>query len=121
VAGRRHGGRTLSEHVTAVVADPSFRGTTTEASLRDLGLPVRWHHGFALLAADVPVILRGPEVPAFALFVAARYDRQVLDAEVIGRAARSVVRTPREWARFGPPADVLRLAKYLWHILVLLG
>lgn len=121
VEAQIHGGLTLSDDVAAVVADPSLRGTTTEASLRSLGVPVRWHRGYSLLAAAFPVVLRGPEVPAFARFVADRYDRRVLDAEVIGRAARSVVRSPAAWARFGSPGEVLQLVKYLWHILVLLG
>jgi uncharacterized protein DUF3626 len=60
-------------------------------------------------------------VPPLASFVASRYQVALLDAEVIGRAARSVVREPAEWSSFGAPAEVLQLIKYLWHILVLRG
>ncbi|MBG0565919.1 DUF3626 domain-containing protein [Actinoplanes aureus] len=113
-----HGGLPLDGNVTAVVADPSFRGTSTEASLARLGVPIRWHHGFRLPAGDFPADLRGPAVPPLARLVADRYQRPVLDAEVIGRAARSVVRSPHEWSRFDDP---LQQIKYLWHILVLRG
>jgi hypothetical protein len=47
-------------------------------------------------------------VPPLALAVAERYRTPVLDAEVIGRAARE-------------PGAPLQLIKYLWHILVLRG
>ncbi len=119
VEAQVHGGVTLGADVAAVVADPSFRGTPVEAHLRRLGVALRWHAGFRLPAGEFPADLRRPEVPPLARLVAERYDRQVLDAEVIGRAARSVVREPHRWSAFGP--DPLQLVKYLWHILVLLG
>ncbi|WP_328473977.1 DUF3626 domain-containing protein [Actinoplanes sp. NBC_00393] len=53
-----------------------------------------------------------------AAVVADRYRTPILDAAVIGRAARDVVRAPHEWSRFDDP---LQLIKYLWHILVLRG
>ncbi|MEV6302061.1 DUF3626 domain-containing protein [Actinoplanes sp. NPDC051861] len=121
VEAQVHGGVTLRDDVTAVVADPSFRGTPTEAELASLGVPLRWHPGFTLAAGAVPAVLRAPELHDFARFVADRYQRPVLDAALVGRAARSVVRSSDVWARFGPPADVLQLVKYLWHVLVLFG
>ncbi|XVU30274.1 DUF3626 domain-containing protein [Actinoplanes sp. CA-054009] len=114
VEAQIHGGLTLAADVTAVVLDPSFRGTPVEAHLRSTGRPVRWSPGFQLPAADFPADLRGPEVPPLAAAVAARFGRDVLDAEVIGRAARD--KSP-----FGPRAEVLQLLKYVWHILVLRG
>jgi hypothetical protein len=60
-------------------------------------------------------------VPPLAAAIASRYGVALLDAEVIGRAARSVVRDPGAWSSFGYPAEVLQLIKYLWHILVLRG
>ncbi|WP_433833449.1 DUF3626 domain-containing protein [Actinoplanes sp. CA-015351] len=107
VEAQLHGGLTLRDHVTAVVADPSFMGTPTEADLRTLGIPLHWHTGFALPADEFPADLRGPAVPPLARDIAARFGTPVLDAEVIGRAARD--------------GDDLQLIKYLWHILVLLG
>ena len=117
VEAQVHGGLTLATDVTAVVADPSFRGTPVEAQLRSLGPELRWAPGFVLAAADYPADLRGPEVPPLAAAVAARYGRQVIDAELVGRATRE----PAAWASFGDPAEVLQLLKYVWHILVLRG
>ncbi|GAA0496946.1 hypothetical protein Ade02nite_54960 [Paractinoplanes deccanensis] len=117
VEAQIHGGLTLAGDVTAVVADPSFRGTPVEEHLRAAGVPLRWAPGFRLPASSFPADLRGPQVPPLAAAVAARYGRDVLDAELVGRAARE----PRTWSSFGSPADVLQLLKYVWHILVLKG
>jgi hypothetical protein len=106
-----HGGLTLGADVSAVVVDPSFRRTRFEGLLAALGPPVRWSPGFRLPAAEFPADLRGPEVPGLAAAVAERYGTPVLDAEVIGRAAREP----------GNSAGRLQLIKYLWHILVLRG
>lgn len=107
VEAQIHDGVAVGADVAAVVADPSFRGTPTEAGLRALGVEVRWHRGFHLPAADVPAGLRGAEVPALARQIAARYRQPVLDAAILGRAARD--------------GDDPQLVKYLWHILVILG
>jgi hypothetical protein len=45
----------------------------------------------------------------------------LIDAALVGQAAGSVVRSPQEWASFGPAAEVLQQLMYLWHILVLRG
>jgi hypothetical protein len=117
VEAQIHGGLTLRDDVTAVVADPSFIGTDTEVLLRSLGPPLGWSPGFRLAAADFPAGLRGPSVPPLARALGP----PVIDAAVVGRAAQSVVRDPSAWARFGDPGEVLQLLKYVWHILVLLG
>jgi hypothetical protein len=111
VEAQVHGGVTLGEDVTAVVADPSFRGTPYEPLLAGLAPVLRWSPGFRLPAAAFPADLRGPQVPPLAAEVAGTYGVTELDAAVIGRAAR---------AAYG---DAVRLQhiKYLWHILVLLG
>nr|WP_232050728.1 DUF3626 domain-containing protein [Actinoplanes sp. OR16] len=111
VEAQLHGGLVLGEHVTAVVACPSLRGTPAAAHLGSLGMPVFWHAGFELAADEFPAELRGPRVPPLAREIAARYGRAVLDAEVIGRAARAAAGDPER----------LQQIKYLWHILVLLG
>jgi len=108
VEAQIHGGLTLSEDVTAVVADPSFRGTPYEEHLAALSGTLRWSPGFTLAPAEFPADLRGPEVPPLAAGIAERYGAETLDAEIIGRAARE-------------PGAPLQLIKYLWHILVLLG
>jgi hypothetical protein len=121
VEAQIHGGLRLPDDVTAVVADASFRGTAYEPLLARLGPELRWSPSFRLAASSFPASLRGPAVPPLASFVAARYEVALLNAEVIGRAARSVVRDPADWSSFGTPAEVLQLIKYLWHILVLRG
>ena len=117
VEAQVHGGLVLGADVTAVVADPSFRGMPVAAQLAALGPPLRWAPGFVLPAAAFPVDLRGPEVPALAAAVAGRYGRELIDAELVGRATRE----PAAWASFGSPAEVLQLLKYVWHVLVLRG
>lgn len=107
VEAQIHDGVTVGTDVAAVVADPSFRGTPTEAALHTLGVDVRWHRGFRLPATDFPAGLRGAEIPPLAREIAARYREPVLDAEILGRAARD--------------GDHPQLVKYLWHILVVLG
>ncbi|MBL7257860.1 DUF3626 domain-containing protein [Paractinoplanes lichenicola] len=117
VEAQVHGGVTLSEHVTAVVADPSFRRTPVEPLLRSLAPELRWSPGFVLPAAEFPDELRGPEVPPLARAVATHYGLDVLDAAAVGRATRE----PGTWSSFGTPAEVLQLLKKVWHILVLRG
>jgi hypothetical protein len=121
VEAQVHGGLTLAGEVEAVVADPSFRGTPTAALLSRLAPALEYHPGFLLPPADFPDDLRGPETPRVAAFVAARFGVELLSAEVVGRAAAAVVRSPQAWSEFGPPAEVLQLLKYVWHILVLRG
>jgi hypothetical protein len=121
VEAQIHGGVSLAGDVAAVVADPSFRGTPVDPLLRRLGPPLRWSPGFTLAAGRFPADLRGPQVPPLAAYLSARYDRPLVDAALIGRAARAVLREPAPWEPFGTPAEVLQLLKYLWHILVLRG
>ncbi|MEV6495818.1 DUF3626 domain-containing protein, partial [Actinoplanes sp. NPDC051633] len=121
VEAQVHGGLDLAVDVEAVVADPSFRGTPTEALLSRLAPRLEYHPGFRLGPDDFPEDLRGPDTVRVAAFVAARFGVDVLSAEVVGRAAAEVVRDPAPWARFGPGAEVLQLLKYVWHILVLRG
>jgi hypothetical protein len=121
VEAQVHGGLPLGEGVTAVVADPSFRGTPTGALLASLAPALEWHPGFVLGPGEFPAELRGPTAPVLAAFVASRYGADQVDAALVGRAARSAVRSPGDWARFGPTPEVLQQLKYLWHILVLRG
>jgi hypothetical protein len=112
-----HGGLDLRADVTAVVADPSFRGTATAEHLAALAPELRWHPGFVLGAGEFPADLRGPFAPRLAAALAAAHRTDRIDAALIGLAARD----PAAWSGFGPPAEVLQQLKYLWHILVLLG
>ena len=121
VEAQVHGGLRVPGDVTAVVADASFRRTGFAPLLSRLGRELRWSPAFRLPPDQFPPDLRGPAVPPLARFIGARYRAAVLDAAVIGPAARSVVRDPAPWTSFGSPAEVLQLIKYLWHILVLRG
>lgn len=107
VEAQIHGGLAITGDVDHLVADPSFRGTPFETRLQALGVPVRWHPGFQLEPDAFPAGPRGPEIPPLAAAIARRYDRDVLDAALLGRAARD--------------GDPPQLVKYLWHILVMLG
>ncbi|HEY3008117.1 MAG TPA: DUF3626 domain-containing protein [Micromonosporaceae bacterium] len=56
-----------------------------------------------------------------AAHLAAVHATDRIHAALLGRATRSVVRNPAQWAAFGAPTEVLQQLKYLWHILVLPG
>jgi len=105
VEAQLHGGLDLAADVEAVVADPSFAGTPTAAHLAAVA-PLRYHPGFVLEATAFPADLRGPEAAALARTLGPG----LIDAAVIGRAARTAV-----------SAEARQLVKYLWHILVLRG
>jgi hypothetical protein len=117
VEAQVHGGVTLAEDVTAVVADPCFRGTPVEAHLRALGVPLRWAPGFALRYDAFPADLKGPRIPPLVRALASVYGCETIDAALVGRAAHE----PETWASFGSPAEVQQLLKYVWHILVVRG
>lgn len=87
------------------------------------GLALRYHPGFVLPVDAVDAAFRGPDIPPLAARVHAEFARpgQPLHAEVIGRAAASVVREPQRWADRGPAAVTLQHLKQLWHVLVRYG
>jgi hypothetical protein len=117
-----HGSIDLGSDVEAIIIDPSFRGKPAGDALVSTGLPIEWTAGYALDAADVSAEFRVPEMPAFAADIVTRLqvgDR--LDAEIIGRAAASIVHDPGAWAEWGDQDEALQLVKKLWHILVAFG
>ena len=111
----------------AIVADPSFRGTEIGRILgetaRRHGLELSWHVGFELDAAEVPAEFRGPAIPVIAQRIAREFGggSSRLHAELIGRAARSVVTDPDRWRDWDTPAETLQRIKQLWHVLVQFG
>lgn len=121
VEAQVHGGVHLGADVEAVVADPSFRGTPTGDLLAGLAPALHWHQGFVLAPGEVPDGPRGPVAPVLAAHLGRRYGAEVIDAALIGRAARSVVRDSGQWSAFGSAGEVLQQLKYLWHLLVMLG
>ncbi|BFH14278.1 DUF3626 domain-containing protein [Paenibacillus melissococcoides] len=44
-----------------------------------------------------------------------------LDANAIGKAARSLARHPELWADWGTPGETWQLLKQLWHVLARFG
>lgn len=102
-----HGVVSLDRDVEALVLDPCYRGTPTEAAARQLPCPVEWHGGFTLTAAELRrhPEYRGPQFVALGLFLA-RDGR--LDPRIIGDAART--------GRYGEQA-----LKRVWHYLARFG
>jgi hypothetical protein len=117
-----HGEVSLASDTDALVVDPSFRGTTTGDRLFELcrryQIELQWHHGFCLRVEDVPHDFRGPTMPSLAERVARE---RVLDASVIGSAARDLFANPDGWKDRGTPAEILQELKLLWHVLVRYG
>jgi hypothetical protein len=122
-----HGRVELAADAEAIVADPSFRGTEIGHVLgetaRRHGLELSWHVGFELDAAEVPTEFRGPAIPVIAQRIAREFGAGSprLHAELIGRAARSVVTDPDRWKDWDTPAETLQRIKQLWHVLVQFG
>ncbi len=127
VEAQVHGEIRLATDVLELVADPSFRGTgsgaTLTAAAHRYGFPLRWHAGFALPVHQVDAEFRGPAIPPLAARVHAEFARpgEPLHAALIGRAAASVVTDPGRWADRGPVSDTLQHLKQLWHVLVRFG
>jgi hypothetical protein len=106
-----HGPVDLATDVEAVVLDPCFRGSPTEDQARALDVPVEWHEGRRLDVAALTEhpLFRGPRTVEVGRRIA---ESGLLDAAVIGRAARAGAEDPRDlkrvWhcvARFGSPAE----------------
>ncbi|GAA1877197.1 DUF3626 domain-containing protein [Lapillicoccus jejuensis] len=105
-----HGGVEVSRDVEAVVLDPSYAGTAVEQEAAALGVPVRWHPGFALGVARLDdeevVAYRGPASVALAREAAA-------GASVLTPAAIGVLR------RTG--SHDLQAVKHVWHLVARFG
>ncbi|GIG56599.1 hypothetical protein Lfu02_09710 [Longispora fulva] len=75
-----------------------------------------------MTADAVPVDFRGPVMrPLAARILRDHAPSGVLDAAVLGVAARSVVTTPDLWTEWGDQAETLQYVKQLWHCLVRYG
>ncbi|SCG79509.1 DUF3626 domain-containing protein [Micromonospora humi] len=122
-----HGELSLARDVEAVVVDPSFRDTDAGRRLAALadrhGFALAWHPGFELPVDGVDAGFRGPDIPPLAARVHAEFGRpgEPLHAELIGRAAASLVREPQRWADRGPAEVTWQHLKQLWHVLVWFG
>ncbi len=122
VEAQVHGAVALQNDVEFLVADPSFKGTTTgehlEAICKKYDITLHWHAGFILETSQVPLDFRGPGMPSLSKKVA---PDGLLDIKKIGDAAASLKRNPREWVDRGSEKDVLQELKLLWHILLRFG
>jgi hypothetical protein len=122
VEAQVHGEVRLGRDVEVLVADPSFRdsdiGRDLEAMSAKYKFPLRWHHGFQMRVADVPLNFRGPTMPS----LAARVVRDgMVDAEAIGRGVKELSKDPEDWRDRGTYTEVLQELKLLWHVLVRFG
>lgn len=122
-----HGSVDLAGDADAIVADPSFQGSAIGSILiaiaERFNTELRWHGGFELDAAEVPAGFRGPAIPVLACRIAEEFGEgsSRLHAEVLGRAARSVVSEPGRWRDWGTSAETLQHIKQLWHVLARYG
>jgi len=106
-----HGSVELSADVEAVVLDPSFRGSAVEEQAHALRVALEWHEGRRLpvTALAAHPAFRGPRAVEVGRRIAVD---GLLDASVIGRAARAghedAQDLKRVWhcvARFGRPVE----------------
>nr|WP_222851059.1 DUF3626 domain-containing protein [Phytoactinopolyspora mesophila] len=83
-----HGEVHLARDVEALVLDPCYRKTATEAAARRLGCPIEWHDGFTLPVSELRrnPSYRGPEFVKLGLSLA---EDGLLTAGMIGAAART--------------------------------
>lgn len=114
-----HGPVLLERDVEAVWADPAFcQNPDLEALSQHYSVPLCWHPGFVMAAADVPEEFRGPKVAQLARQLA---PAGLLDAAVIGRAESQFRTEPSAWSQWGSELEILQLLKQLWHVLVQFG
>lgn len=93
--------------VEAVVLDPCHRGTAVEAAAARLGVAGKWHPGFRVAVADLPLDYRGPQ----ALRLARR-----LGAATGGVLVPADVAAARRTDRHDP-----QTLKQVWHLLARFG
>jgi len=117
-----HGGVSLRDDIDAIVLDPCFRDTTTEAHLAnacaEFDIALSWHNGSALAADCFPTDFRGPAIRPLAQRIAPA--NGIVTAATIGRSAREIAYSPP--SPFGDaPDSPLQLHKKLWHCLLRFG
>jgi hypothetical protein len=117
-----HGDVSLDQDVAMLVADPSFIGSTIGDSLIALcdeyAIELHWHQGRQINVAQVPDDFRGAAMPALAQSIA---EDELINAEIIGRAAYLLQKQPASWSERGAHTKKLQDLKLLWHVLVKYG
>jgi hypothetical protein len=103
VEAQVHGGVRLPEDVDALVLDPAHRDGPVDGVARLLGVPVEWHPGYRVRAADLDPAYRGDGPWALAQELG-----PVLTPPVVSAAARS--------GRYDPQS-----VKRVWHLLARWG
>ncbi len=104
-----HGRIGLTRDAEALVLDPCYRGTPTEAAARRLACPVEWHGGFTLTTAELRRHPGYRSQDSVDLGISLARDGQ-LDPRILGDASRTghydEQALKRVWhyvARFGNP------------------
>ncbi|MEV4558755.1 DUF3626 domain-containing protein [Kitasatospora sp. NPDC049285] len=107
VEAHLHGPVRLADHVDALVLDPCFRDTEVEAAARLLPCRLEWHPGYLLTVEE---LARHPDYrgPGFTALGAELARDGVLDARLIGAAARAGRHDPQDLKR-------------VWHLLARYG
>ncbi|MCT8985406.1 DUF3626 domain-containing protein [Shewanella phaeophyticola] len=117
-----HGDVSLDKDVAVLVADPSFMGSQIGDSLVALcdeyDIELLWHNGRQMRFTDVPDDFRGAAMPTLAQSIA---EDQIINAEIIGRAAYQLQKQPTSWSERGAHTKKLQDLKLLWHVLVKYG
>lgn len=122
VEAQVHGPVELARDVETLVVDVSFRGSEVGGLLERLAsaymIPLRWHPGFRLPAANFPEEFRGFETRRVAERVAVE---GVVDAASLGAGENAFRVAPGAWQDFGSESEVLTKFRRVWHVLVLSG
>lgn len=122
IEAQRHGPVILNVDADILVTDPSFDGSHTGATLErtasKFNLSQFRHCGFTLRDKDVPSDFRGTTMPSLASRIS---ENGMINARIIGDAARDAMQHPQNWSDRGALQDNLQELKMLWHCLVRFG
>lgn len=117
-----HGSIDLRSDVAMLVADLSFKETAIGRQLLWLGdqykIPLLWKAALEMPVSQVPSNFRGATMPSLAKRIA---PKQIINAYVIGEAARDLKLNPQQWADRGTYEQCLQELKLLWHVLIKFG
>jgi len=117
-----HGTVSLDQDIAMLVADPSFKGTAIGDSLialcHEYEIELYWHQGRQINVAQVPDDFRGAAMPILAQSIA---EDELINAEIIGRAAYQLQKKPASWSERGAHSKKRQDLKLLWHVLVKYG
>lgn len=123
-----HGPISLHHDIEGLFCDGSFKGTRIGELLEQLAncnsFPLFWI-GSVQISLNrfemVPTSFRGPQMHLLARRLGLTFQSDAIKAELIGRAAVTVVKEPQIWSDWGSPHETLQHLKQLWHCLVAYG